>query len=116
MPMYDYQCRACETRIEGFAPVSRFNHSRKCPACGGRAERVTVTPPSLGLGLAARDRLAYAQHNITFTGESRDGDQSIGFSPNSHEDQCQCEGCKRHRRRSLVTETADKGKDVRICL
>jgi putative FmdB family regulatory protein len=114
MPMYDYQCGTCDTTFEAFVSVSRFKRSRRCPACAGRAQRIILTAPSLGLGLASRDRLEYAQHNVTYTGESRDGDQVIGFSPNSHEDQCHCEGCNRHRRRASVTETADKGKDVAI--
>lgn len=115
MPMYDFQCDAGHTH-EAFVSLKRYRAPRRCPSCQGKARRVTLVAPSLNLAIAGRERETYAQHNVTFTGVSAQGDSSIGFTPNSHDDQCHCEVCVRHRKRSLVTESADAGKDVQICL
>jgi putative FmdB family regulatory protein len=116
MPMYDFRCGAGH-EFEAFIVVSRFNALRTCPECDGVASRVDfLKPPALNFASASSDRQTYAKHNVTFTGRSGNDEESIGFTPNSHDDQCQCEECKRHRRRALVTETADKGRDVAICL
>lgn len=115
MPMYDFKCDAGH-RHEAFANVSRYHLPRICPDCGSLARRIDfLTAPAFNFAGSSEDRATYAQHNITFTGERGDGEQTIGFTPNSHEDQCQCESCKKHRRTHLVTEVADKGKDVAIC-
>jgi putative FmdB family regulatory protein len=116
MPMYDFQCDAGH-KFDAFKSVANFNAPQRCPSCGAKARRVDfLRAPSLAFSVAESERETYAQHNVTFTGVSESGDSSIGFSPNSHDDQCHCEVCVRHRKRSLVTETADARKDVAICL
>jgi putative FmdB family regulatory protein len=116
MPMYDFKCGAGH-EFERFLSLSRLNSRCTCPVCGGVASRVDFQKaPALNFSVASSDRATYAKHNVTFTGVNGTAEESIGFSPNSHEEQCQCEECKRHRRRALVTETADKRKDVAICL
>jgi putative FmdB family regulatory protein len=115
MPMYDFQCDAGH-KFEAFKHVRKLNAPQRC-SCGAKARRVDfLRAPSLAFAVATAERETYAQHNVTFTGVSAKGDSSIGFTPNSHDDQCHCEVCVRHRRRSLVTEAADAGKDVQICL
>lgn len=39
MPTYDYRCGDCEHAFEIFSRKSTRPRARKCPECGGRAER-----------------------------------------------------------------------------
>ena len=39
MPTYVYRCRDCGRQFEHFEKMTSKRKSRKCPACGGRAER-----------------------------------------------------------------------------
>ena len=39
MPTYVYRCRDCGRQVEHFEKMTSKGRSRKCPACGGRAER-----------------------------------------------------------------------------
>ena len=39
MPTYVYRCRDCGRQFEHFEKMTSTRKSRKCPACGGRAER-----------------------------------------------------------------------------
>ena len=115
MPMYDFRCYGGH-RFEAFKSVSKFDAPQSCPTCGVKAQRVDfLCAPVLNFSVIASERETYAKHNITYTGVATQGESSIGFTPNSHDDQCHCEICIRHRRRSIVTETADAGKDVSIC-
>jgi putative FmdB family regulatory protein len=40
MPTYVYRCRECDHQFEHFEKMSSKRRSRKCPVCGGRADRV----------------------------------------------------------------------------
>lgn len=40
MPTYAYRCTKCEHEFETFEKMSARPRARKCPVCGGRAERV----------------------------------------------------------------------------
>jgi putative FmdB family regulatory protein len=113
--MYDFQCDAGHV-FERFLNLSQSDDPQRCPSCKAKARSVILRAPGLAFSVADKERETYAQHNVTFTGVSAQDDASIGFAPNSHDDQCHCEVCVRHRKRSLVTEAADKGKDVQICL
>ena len=39
MPTYVYRCRSCGRQFEHLEKMSSRTKTRKCPACGGRAER-----------------------------------------------------------------------------
>jgi putative FmdB family regulatory protein len=39
MPTYVYRCRDCGRQFEHFEKMTTRVKTRKCPACGGRAER-----------------------------------------------------------------------------
>ena len=43
MPLYEYQCRNCETRFERIEHVSSPSDG-VCPACGGPARRLIGAP------------------------------------------------------------------------
>lgn len=43
MPLYEYQCVKCHRRTEKIENVSG-PHLKKCPHCGGKAERLLATP------------------------------------------------------------------------
>ena len=66
------------------------------------------------------DRAAYFEHNKTYTSDLTPG-ALIGFKPNEHMQQCQCDKCRGHRKRAYRTETAEPlrrnkrvAKEVRI--
>ena len=40
MPTYDYKCAACGHGFEVFSKRATRAQARKCPQCGGRAERL----------------------------------------------------------------------------
>jgi putative FmdB family regulatory protein len=40
MPTYAYRCIKCEHEFEVFEKMSARTRARKCPVCGGRAERI----------------------------------------------------------------------------
>ncbi len=40
MPTYAYRCTKCEHEFEAFEKITARTRTRKCPVCGGRAERV----------------------------------------------------------------------------
>src|SRR5690242_9672309 len=113
MPLYDFQCERGH-RFERVVPVEQFDFAQRCAneGCPAPARQVwakfpgMLTPDSASV---SDDRAAYREHNITHTGVSQSGYASIGYSPNSHSMQCQCEKCCRHRKRAVVTETADHG-------
>lgn len=52
---------------------------------------------------ASLERDQYFEHNITYTG----GTPEIQHRPNEQDLQCQCDGCRGHRRRASVTEVAE---------
>ena len=39
MPTYVYRCRACEHEFEHLEKITSRRKTRRCPACGDRAER-----------------------------------------------------------------------------
>ena len=43
MPLYEYECTKCHTRFENIEKVTAPTR-RKCPKCGGRAERLPSSP------------------------------------------------------------------------
>lgn len=66
MPMYDYQCPACNHEFEKNVKIANMEESQECPECQTASSRVIRGAPSLGdpvrLGLhkpsdAFRDRL-----------------------------------------------------------
>lgn len=115
MPVYDFQCDGGH-KFEAFSHVSNFNRRRACPVCRKRSRRVDfLTAPALAFTLAAVDRDVYLKHNVVHTGQASGADGGfVRFRPNSHADQCQCGNCSSHRKRAMVTETADVGKDVSL--
>jgi putative FmdB family regulatory protein len=40
MPLYDYECKACEAVIEISKPASKSSEPETCPKCLGELERV----------------------------------------------------------------------------
>lgn len=111
MPRYDYQCENGHV-FERDVPLSQFDYAQKCD-CGAMAKQIWLTAPGMFAtdgGIVAREREIYAQHNVTHEG----GGETVSYKPNSHSMQCGCEVCSRHRKRALVTETADVGKDVHL--
>jgi putative FmdB family regulatory protein len=40
MPTYAYRCTKCDHEFEAFEKITARPRARKCPVCGGRAERV----------------------------------------------------------------------------
>lgn len=69
MPLYEYQCEKCGRRFEKIEKVND-GARRKCPACGGRAER-TVAPPAIqfkGSGWYVTD---YARKSSPGAGEEK---------------------------------------------
>ena len=43
MPLYEYRCRKCGRRFEKIESLSA-SPTKKCPHCGGRAERQLTAP------------------------------------------------------------------------
>ena len=43
MPLYEYRCRKCGRRFEKIESLSA-SHTKKCPHCGGKAERQLTAP------------------------------------------------------------------------
>lgn len=43
MPLYEYKCVKCGNRFEKIEPVTA-SEVKKCPECGGRAERQLAAP------------------------------------------------------------------------
>jgi putative FmdB family regulatory protein len=43
VPLYEYECAKCGKRFEKIEKVTA-PHRQKCPACGGRAERLLAPP------------------------------------------------------------------------
>jgi putative FmdB family regulatory protein len=43
VPLYEYKCAKCGHRFEKIEPVSA-SEVKKCPECGGRAERQLAAP------------------------------------------------------------------------
>ncbi len=43
MPLYEWECLACEIRFEELAPVSEGRLQRSCPRCGRMSPRVVST-------------------------------------------------------------------------
>lgn len=69
MPLYEYRCAKCGHRFEKIEKVND-GARRKCPACGGRAER-TVAPPAIqfkGSGWYVTD---YARSSTAASSESK---------------------------------------------
>ena len=114
MPLYDFKCERGHV-FEKIVPVEQFDFAQQCPvlACGALAHQLWLKVPGMFTPDSAAvtdDRDAYFHHNVTREGSTEDG--TVISHPNSHSMQCQCEKCCRHRKRALVTETADHGKDA----
>ncbi|HZU30975.1 MAG TPA: hypothetical protein VFB79_07670 [Candidatus Angelobacter sp.] len=79
--------------------------ARKCvdEKCTAPAFMIVNEMPAMHLAIPKADSEAYTQHNITFTG----GTKEIQHSPNEHALQCQCEGCRGHRKRAGMTGVAE---------
>ena len=76
MPLYEYKCVKCGRRFEKIESVSA-PETRKCPKCGGRAER-QLTAPAIqfkGSGWYVTD---YAGKNATGTSGDASGDGVAG--------------------------------------
>jgi putative FmdB family regulatory protein len=101
MPLYDYQC-ANGHRFERMVPLAQFDFAQLCE-CGAGAKQIFPKFPGMNLSSAEVERAAYMEHNITFTG----GSKEVQHKPNEHAQQCQCDGCRGHRRRANVTGTAE---------
>jgi len=58
MPTYDYRCLNCRTQFEASHAITAA--APHCASCGGKAERVLLSPPAVH-GLQARGRDAAAR-------------------------------------------------------
>jgi hypothetical protein len=110
MPRYDFQCEKGH-KFERDLPLAQFDYAQRC-ACGAAAKMFLPRGPIFNASVMAADREAYMQHNITFTG----GTAQVQHTPNPRDQQCQCGGCKRHRRRAGVTGTAEPARRNRRVL
>lgn len=39
MPLYGYQCEACNNEFEKLVPLKEFNSRQNCPECGGETKK-----------------------------------------------------------------------------
>ena len=102
--LFDFRCRAGHVfKAEG--EYSQFDMARKC-ACGEAAFMIVREMPKYNGSTINADRAAYMKHNVTFTG----GTKEIQHKPNEQALQCQCDGCRGHRRRASVTEVAEPAR------
>ncbi len=72
MPLYEYVCIKCKRPFERIEPV-HAKPVKKCPLCGGRAER-TLAPPAIqfkGTGWYITD---YARKGAAESKAERDSD------------------------------------------
>jgi putative FmdB family regulatory protein len=72
LPLYEYECVKCGHRFEKIEPVSSST-TKKCPKCGGKAERQFAAPAIQfkGSGWYVTD---YAGKNSGSTGNESGGD------------------------------------------
>ena len=47
MPIYDYECQSCGSRVEALRPVSGRHDVPDCPKCGGPTRLVVGGRPSI---------------------------------------------------------------------
>lgn len=104
MPRYDYQCEGGHV-FERDVPLVQFDYAQRCE-CGQPAKQIYIKPPAGMSKSAEKEAADYMQHNITFTG----GTAELQHKPNPHDMQCQCDGCRGHRRRANVTGTAEPAR------
>lgn len=106
MPRYDYQCKEGHV-FERDVPLAQFDFAQRCNApCRKPAKQIFLKFPGTNLSSAEMERAAYMEHNITFTG----GSSEVRHQPNEHSLQCQCDGCRGHRKRATVTGTAEPAR------
>ena len=78
MPLYEYQCDACENRFER---IQKFSdpHIDVCPTCGGPVRKLLSSPAIQfkGTGWYITD---YAKKSGTDGGKSKGGDKSTSDS------------------------------------
>ena len=43
MPLYEYRCEACGQQFESYRRLTEEKKEEKCPACGGRAEKLGIS-------------------------------------------------------------------------
>jgi hypothetical protein len=114
MPRLDFRCTENAAHVfERDIPLAKTDYAQRCEFCNARAEQYFPYAPGMfspSGKLVTAERETYFQHNITYTG----GTKEVGFKPNSASEQCQCGNCASHRRRASRTEVADVGKEVRI--
>lgn len=75
MPLYEYQCTRCSHRFEKIEKVSG-PHTKKCPKCRGRVERLVGSPAIQfkGSGWYVTD---YARGQAS-SGDSKSGEAAAG--------------------------------------
>lgn len=104
MPTYDYACGDCGG-FDAFRPLAQRNEPCACPACGGAAQRVFVSMPSLACTSPEQRRAIETNERAqNVPRSSRDGDASYGRL--RHPSGCGC--CSTSTRRSS-TVTAPNG-------
>ena len=115
MPLLDFKCAKGHI-FERMIPLARFGFAQRCE-CGAAAEQIHLKAPAFNSREISADRAAYMQHNVTFTG----GTKEITHRPNEQALQCQCDGCRGHRKRARVTAVAEPmrrnkrvAKEVRV--
>jgi len=50
MPLYEYECGACEHRFERLARVREADRGQQCPECGSKSVRRLMSVFSTGAG------------------------------------------------------------------
>ena len=82
MPLYEYKCAKCGHRFEKIEPFSA-SEVKKCPKCGGKAER-QLAPPAIqfkGSGWYVTDYAGKGTSTEKSEGSSGDGAAKSGDKP-----------------------------------